>query len=555
MSELNPTPKFWRAPVGFGLGALVLAIAIATTDFNPLWSIPAMAVVFMTFRGTASALHRRSYLRQLSRKVDRVPLAGLTPEGRGMRLTDVYIDVAVKPAEGPDSSERPFIGTGFWPDRRPPFLTALCRRRSAPIVIVGEPGSGKTTVLRRTVLELTRHHRLPILIDLPSLSGTEPPDLPQLVRDSYWLTRRPPDGWLRRQLTAGHCVVMLDGLDELASEHDRQRVADWIEAQRQNYPKNSFVITTRPDGLTPGPLPDAEFWQLRHLTDSQIASFLHDWCETVEKRKSGHNRHWARDEGAAEAGVLLSRLRAKPVLHQLAAHPLPLTLIALVHRHCGFLPDDRQALYNDAAALLVNGHADSVHRLAGQLMEARTTRLSSRDITAIAPQLDPRELIAEGSAAGWLTRTPDGRHAFTHLSLQQFFADRDIREADILTKIDDPWWRDAILLWSRRSNVSRVIESCLASGSITALALAYDAAETCGELDPGLLAELRELLSLATKTPTENRLVGAAKVARELSVMTPLFAGARIALRPISNSIDSSFLEAEVPAGRPPPNA
>ncbi|ADD41345.1 NACHT domain-containing protein [Stackebrandtia nassauensis] len=539
---------------GISSGAIILTRA----DVHPLWIIPATLALLGLGRIIVSRIRRRYYLRQLTGYANRVPLAGAA----GLRLTDVYIDIGVKPADGPQAAERPFVGTDRHADRRTPLLSALRRRHRGPIVILGEPGSGKTTVLHRSAVELAKlrrgKRRIPVLIELGThaarLAGDNAPNLAQLAAESGWL-RHSPARWFARQLSAGRCVVMLDGLDETASQSQRRAVADWIAREHKRHSRNTFLVTTRPNGLTPDPLPHSRYWQLRHLTDSQIAAFLHDWCEAVESRKSGHTRQWVRDGGAAEAGVLLSRLRSQPAMHDLCAHPLPLTLIALVHRHCGMLPHDRAALYTDAVNLLVRTNAELVHALARQGMATRSRHLDATDVHAVDPEADAGALLDAGTRSGWLVRTAAGGFAFTHLSLQQFLAGRDLPEAEILSRTDDPWWRDAILLWAARANVTRVIDTCLRSGSIAALALAFDAAEAAGELEPETLAELRELLTLATKTPDENRMVGAVKVSRELSDMAPLFGGGRLAVRPVSNSLYSSFLEAEFPAGRPPPDA
>ena len=43
--------------------------------------------------------------------------------------------------------------------------------------------------------------------------------------------------------------MLLDGLDEVASADDRRVVADWVERQVAAYPRNHFVVTSRPYGL------------------------------------------------------------------------------------------------------------------------------------------------------------------------------------------------------------------------------------------------------------------------------------------------------------------
>src|SRR5215471_8600879 len=57
-------------------------------------------------------------------------------------------------------------------------------------------------------------------------------------------------------LTAGHCLVLLDGLDEIVDADDRrgivQRIEDFI--RRHDNHANSFVITSRIAGYRSAPL-------------------------------------------------------------------------------------------------------------------------------------------------------------------------------------------------------------------------------------------------------------------------------------------------------------
>src|SRR5262249_56049933 len=74
-------------------------------------------------------------------------------------------------------------------------------------------------------------------------------DLPTLLRsNSVTLKAREPEGWWEQQLYGGRCLVLLDGLDEVAVEEHRRAVVDWITRQIAMYPKNDYVATSRPHG-------------------------------------------------------------------------------------------------------------------------------------------------------------------------------------------------------------------------------------------------------------------------------------------------------------------
>ena len=57
-----------------------------------------------------------------------------------------------------------------------------------------------------------------------------------------------PPEWIEHRLNKGKCLVLLDGLDEVADPEQRQQVVQWVEQQMIAYGKNRFVVTSRPFG-------------------------------------------------------------------------------------------------------------------------------------------------------------------------------------------------------------------------------------------------------------------------------------------------------------------
>ena len=530
--------------------------------------------------------HHGPYRRLLAEHLDRVDLAGVTTQGDvAVRLTDVYVDLRMRP-EGGGGPEIAFVGTSHDPGAPKPFMSTLRKRRHSPVLVVGEPGAGKTTALRRAALH-TR--RVPIYLELrhhtARLCADAPPALPELAADAGWLGGQIPAEWFARRLNRGGCVVLLDGLDEIPSEAERRKVVGWIREQFSRYPKNACVVTSRPGGLKGSPLAGAETWQLRRLTDEQISGFVYSWCRAVEVRRARHSYGWIRDETAAEAGVLLSRLRANPALYALARNPLVLTLIARINRHCGLFPSTRAQLYADACDLMLHrlgGGAfyedaatktrgaqrfEVVRRLAHHLMDTRRTTITVDDarslladvLTGVRPRRIPEAVLFEAVDAGLLNEVGDGVLAFSHLSMQEFLAARELHwranDADVAAKTGDPWWRDAILLWSTEADATRVVEACLRTGHVTGLSLAYDLAEHSLELASDVRLRLKRLLAEATESLPQSRLLGGVKSAREMRETIRLPGGARLAARPVSASLYSSFLDSEFPSRDSRPSA
>jgi hypothetical protein len=55
-----------------------------------------------------------------------------------------------------------------------------------------------------------------------------------------------PDDFFRARLTHGKCIVLLDGLDEVADPRQRARVAEAVAAFTQHHRDNRFVVSSRP---------------------------------------------------------------------------------------------------------------------------------------------------------------------------------------------------------------------------------------------------------------------------------------------------------------------
>ncbi len=144
------------------------------------------------------------------------------------------------------------------------------------LAVVGAPGSGKTTLLRYTARQACLYRRgrrggarrLPILLYLrdhvPAIVADPDVALADLLRSTLGgLRAAEPQGWFEQRLRAGECVVLLDGLDEVARQEDRTKVATWTERQVSQYPRNDYVITSRPQGYRTAGISGAAVLQVR----------------------------------------------------------------------------------------------------------------------------------------------------------------------------------------------------------------------------------------------------------------------------------------------------
>jgi len=130
----------------------------------------------------------------------------------------------------------------------------LFRGNGVRALVLGDAGSGKTTLLVRLAYRLakeavisTKSYRIPVFIragdalnvDLAELYAS----LSFVVTRSYRLDSPP---FSLGDFEEGRVVLMIDGLDELASTLDRQRAIDLCLHFCDKFPKCSLALTTRP---------------------------------------------------------------------------------------------------------------------------------------------------------------------------------------------------------------------------------------------------------------------------------------------------------------------
>jgi YVTN family beta-propeller protein len=170
--------------------------------------------------------------------------------------------------------------------------------------------------------------------------------LPQAIHDHLMRSEGPPpQGWFERCLEAGECLVMLDGLDEVADPKVCKHVVVWVERQMQLYGNNRFLITSRPFGYRDNPLAGVSVLEVRSFSQDQVRRFVQGWYLANEIMAARMDDPGIRMSARHGAEDLLRRLRSTPALDDLAVNPLLLTMIANVHRYRSSLPGRRVELY------------------------------------------------------------------------------------------------------------------------------------------------------------------------------------------------------------------
>jgi NACHT domain len=506
-------------------------------------------------------------------------------------LGDVYVDVALA-----SPAPQALSGSPAGPDTAPGdagrhSISELLNRRSRVVLaLIGQAGSGKSTLLahaarrsaQRSALSSAGRKRIPVLLALREQAEqivAEPAvSLPAVARSAVGgRPGREPGGWWERQLRRGRCLVLLDGLDEVARAEDRLTVADWVGRQIAAYPRNHFVVTSRPYGLPESLSALADVYVVRPFTAEQVQLFLDRWYLAAERhatgasgRTTGRAVRTRAQESATRLAVLL---REHSALQDLAVNPLLLTMIATAHRYRGALPASRADLYGEICRVLLSRRVQSKELpellswsaketllavLAYQMMRDHVGNLpAGRILEILGPLLERFPASVTGEAFvddiahnGLLVEAPAGRYAFSHLTFQEYLAARHVSANPDLVKsladnVDDPWWHETILLYAATADASPIVRACLDSGSIPALTLAFDCNDASTEIDPYLRRHLdreRERAYEPGCSPAHRRLIAGVQAARLVRQTLTTAAGTRVCARPVPADLYWLFL-------------
>lgn len=242
-----------------------------------------------------------------------------------------------------------------------PVLKIL--RNQAGLVILGDPGSGKTTFLKYLTLmlasgkgeELGLGERLPILVPLSAyanaLSEKKSTRLDDFIADYFHEigSNLPIAKMLSKSLKAGAALILFDGLDEVKEVALRQTVVDRVTDFYSLHHRsgNKFLITSRvigyrevrpmAEGLGEATLVDFD--------DDEIEKFIVHWVLALETQAQGENQV-AQEDAQREQKSLLTAIKHNSGVRRLASNPLLLTILALMKRQGVSLPERRVQLYD-----------------------------------------------------------------------------------------------------------------------------------------------------------------------------------------------------------------
>ena len=176
---------------------------------------------------------------------------------RGFLQKSLYLEVRVLLglSERPDAVERPFDLLVIRPDEGERPLPAGTRvveiydSMDEILLILGAPGSGKTTELLELAQELLKRadddpgHPIPVIFPLSTWAETRK-TLPQWLEDELNLRYDVPRKIAHEWIASDQVIPMLDGLDEVKAEH-RDGCGQAISEFRQSHGFLPIIVTSR----------------------------------------------------------------------------------------------------------------------------------------------------------------------------------------------------------------------------------------------------------------------------------------------------------------------
>ncbi|NEP26433.1 HEAT repeat domain-containing protein [Moorena sp. SIO3I6] len=319
---------------------------------------------------------KQDYCEQLANWFDDVKFAGIAVPGQEVEKSEKLAQIFVMPDVVEDLStagawERDWLAAGSGETSEIALLAKttgrkflaeqlLSQSQSRRVVILGAPGSGKTTLMSYFAVMLAQQNPeilgldadtdwLPILIRMRDFAINLDKSLIDYARvfaENTMSVKPLPVGFFEHWLSDGRALILLDGLDEVAEDAKRNDVVRRIENFLGQFDRNRAIITSRPAGYRRDFFRTEEFphYQIEPFDDQKISAFIDNWY---------NSRFQDQAEAERRKQSLRKALDDNDRIKLLARNPLLLTIIALIHRYQAVLPKERFELYNCAVKTLL----------------------------------------------------------------------------------------------------------------------------------------------------------------------------------------------------------
>jgi len=367
-----------------------------------------------------------------------------------------------------DGFER--LGLGKREKRSPGFEVAAQYPR---LMILGKPGSGKSTFLRHLAVACCKNEfqadHIPILVELRDIKDASRFDLLNKIHKEFGLVNQ---AQTEQILNQGKVLILLDGLDEVPGQ-SRRDVQDHINDFSQQYYKNRFILTCRTQ-TTEYTLSTFDYVEVAEFKPEQVEIFAKNWFTALAETP---------EQGAELTVKFLGKLRLpeNKQTAELAVTPILLSLTCWVFDDLKDLPPKRSDLYEQGINLLLEKWDEKrgVRRELGsevyrklsigekkKLLSYLAARKFEQEQYVLFEQgellgyiaeylgisTEDSEAVLDAVAAqhGLLIKRAQGFWSFSHLTFQEYFTakwfcDRDDWQS-LVSHGTETHWREVFLL-------------------------------------------------------------------------------------------------------------
>jgi hypothetical protein len=346
------------------------------------------------------------------------------------------------------------------------------------LMVLGDPGIGKSTFLRKVGLEALKgkqgsyqHPLTPVLLELKNFKENEI-NIQVLIEEEFKICGFPNvEKNITNKLEKGELLILLDGLDEVPTANVYnviEKIQDFVDRHH----KNRFILSCRTAARTH--LRQFTDIEIVEFDDQQIQSFIEHWFSSELDRKN---------ETAKNCWELLQKKEYKSA-KELAHTPLLLTFLCLVYDENQSFPTNRSRLYQDALRILLEKWSAEkrlpnrglvYENLSIEQEEILLSEVAYQNFVADKLFLEKREIVKQikdhlkqnlnapqhldGEKVlktieieqGILVERARSVYSFSHLTLQeyltaQYIYDNDLIEETVKNHITETRWQEVFLL-------------------------------------------------------------------------------------------------------------
>ena len=227
-------------------------------------------------------------------------------------------------------------------------LTSILKHRY--LVILGDPGLGKSTLLKYLAVKVTKLRNnkdlfaniVPLYIrisDYADYFKKNKKTLYEFITEHY---DKQYQHIFKEGFEFSNLLLLMDGLDEITDTPLRIKVTEQVMDLIARYPYNRYVATSRIVGYQESKLgSDFKHFKLMPFKQEQIKLFSEQWYKSIAQHTDNDM-----ENAIEQADSLYSSIFRSPSVIRLATNPLLMTIIAMIHYKGKKLPNKRVELYD-----------------------------------------------------------------------------------------------------------------------------------------------------------------------------------------------------------------